>query len=930
MKNIIFYLLFLCSSWVFAQESDITITGVVIDNDTGEPVIGVTISEVGEKNGNGTITDYDGRFSLKLKSKMEATVSVAYIGYGSAKIKISKSEYWQVLMDENGTHVIRNSLLDKENLAPIKLSSLLRNEKDGLGVAYLTNDMPQSYFGENLYNIDNFKSSGKRIVLKKTKIKRYRSGHNVDFTSSIDFSTIGRQPKWQSEFTQGQEGKWLIQDELFSWGASINDIKNAGKNITVYSPDNFFRTGVSFGNSVNIKTPIFNNTGFTNITLGQKKENSPIPLSYKEQYNASLDMKEILTGRFKSDVGIFYNTSYGKLTQQGSNIATLMHSIYTTPPTYDNSNGVSKTNKNAWLNENGSYRSYDPSSVNNPYALINELPDREKNEYLMTYIKTKYEYDEIVWSNNLSYDKQWNSFNNGTLPHISAPRNSIRKDQTANILFNTSFKYYLHKYRPNKSFNLMYDFKHTSDKVDQKNTYLNQIPNSYNKQLIRNSHSLRYSFEIDNNKLRFEIANRHYFSNTMNTDDFKNLFPELGFNLKLNRIFEDLFNNYNNNIVLYGNIKRSVGEVSLIDRSPSVLSTTLEAKNFRNYYEYQLPIYNKNLKPETLVGGELGFRFDRNYNRFSFDINAYNYHTHDLILSRIDNNNNPILSNVGRMRNYGYFIELSYSPKLYGWGNDWGINLQYTFSQGKTKVTALYSDQQFLRLAGFTDIATVFAENDPLGAIYGTTYMRDDDGEIIVGEDGFPMVNSKLSKIGDPTPDFKMTLNPNIYYNKFSLSFCLEYSQGGDKWNGTKAFMDYQGVSENSAKNRNIRGYIFQGVDLSGNQNTKTVDFFNTSAPTLQNRWSRYGMAGIGEENIEKATYLRLSNITLRYTNNRIYNKVIKNISVSLSANNLFLITAYKGVDPSTEMFGYSLAKGLDLFNSPSLRSYSLIVTLGF
>lgn len=55
-----------------------TVSGVVRDAETGEPLVGATIIEVGTSNG--TVTDVDGNFSLKL-TKQATQVRFSYLGY---------------------------------------------------------------------------------------------------------------------------------------------------------------------------------------------------------------------------------------------------------------------------------------------------------------------------------------------------------------------------------------------------------------------------------------------------------------------------------------------------------------------------------------------------------------------------------------------------------------------------------------------------------------------------------------------------------------------------------------------------------------------------------------------------------------------------------------------------------------------------------
>ena len=79
MKRFIlsFLALMLCTI-MYAQEA---ITGNVVDQ-TGEPVIGATVMEKGTSNG--TVTDFDGNFSLKVAAGK--TLTISYIGYQTQEL----------------------------------------------------------------------------------------------------------------------------------------------------------------------------------------------------------------------------------------------------------------------------------------------------------------------------------------------------------------------------------------------------------------------------------------------------------------------------------------------------------------------------------------------------------------------------------------------------------------------------------------------------------------------------------------------------------------------------------------------------------------------------------------------------------------------------------------------------------------------------
>ena len=62
-------------------------TGRVVDN-LGEPLIGVTVMEVGTTNG--AVTDVDGKFSLNLKNP-NAKLAISYVGYTSQTLQASSN-----------------------------------------------------------------------------------------------------------------------------------------------------------------------------------------------------------------------------------------------------------------------------------------------------------------------------------------------------------------------------------------------------------------------------------------------------------------------------------------------------------------------------------------------------------------------------------------------------------------------------------------------------------------------------------------------------------------------------------------------------------------------------------------------------------------------------------------------------------------------
>ena len=88
----------LCSfGMASAQNSDVTtITGTVLEQSSGEPLIGVSVLVKGSKQG--TMTDLNGAFSIR--AKVGETLKVSYIGYTAQEVKVSGAQL-KIRLEEN-------------------------------------------------------------------------------------------------------------------------------------------------------------------------------------------------------------------------------------------------------------------------------------------------------------------------------------------------------------------------------------------------------------------------------------------------------------------------------------------------------------------------------------------------------------------------------------------------------------------------------------------------------------------------------------------------------------------------------------------------------------------------------------------------------------------------------------------------------------
>ena len=86
---------FLLSLQLMAQQR--TIIGTVVDSRDNSAMVGVTVLEKGTTNG--TVTDIDGKFSLKITTKNPVLV-FSYVGYKTIEVNVGNQSVLNVVMQK--------------------------------------------------------------------------------------------------------------------------------------------------------------------------------------------------------------------------------------------------------------------------------------------------------------------------------------------------------------------------------------------------------------------------------------------------------------------------------------------------------------------------------------------------------------------------------------------------------------------------------------------------------------------------------------------------------------------------------------------------------------------------------------------------------------------------------------------------------------
>jgi hypothetical protein len=351
-----------------------------------------------------------------------------------------------------------------------------------------------------------------------------------------------------------------------------------------------------------------------------------------------------------------------------------------------------------------------------------------------------------------------------------------------------------------------------------------------------------------------------------------------------------------------------------------------------NAFERSSILGNADLKAEKTTTFEIGADLKLLKGRMSLDFTYYKATTNDLIVeSKISAASGFTIApiNAGEIVNEGVEVVLSVSPiqtkKL-----KWDIDLNFT--KARNVVTELPEGIDQIELATFSALSSLIVEGEPYGILVGTAYSRNEEGKLIIGSNGWPLTAPQQIKVGDPNPDWFGAVRNTFQFKGFTLSALIDIREGGDIYNGTKGVLNNLGTGEESGLDRDVTGYIYDGVTTTGEVNTIPVDFANPANGAGGIKWRRNGFLGLAEDNIEDGSWIRLRELTLGYAlpSRWFQNNIISEAMISLSGRNLWLHTDYTGVDPETNLRGDTNDTGWDYFNLPNTKSYTLSINLKF
>ena len=278
--------------------------------------------------------------------------------------------------------------------------------------------------------------------------------------------------------------------------------------------------------------------------------------------------------------------------------------------------------------------------------------------------------------------------------------------------------------------------------------------------------------------------------------------------------------------------------------------------------------------------------------------------------------------NDGEIENKG--VDISLTAHIFqGEGFNWSTTINGTYLKNEVKKLAGGPDEILFGQSpapGMVDDVTIIKEGEPIGTFYGFVW----DGLDANGVDKYVDFNNNgqldqgdRKVIGHANPDFTIGWNNSFSYKNWDLNMFFTGAFGAQRLNVQHYAMST--MQGNSKFITNPDAY-FQSFDKIG-QNAFYASLVNdANHQAASSKW------------LENADYFRMDNISLSYNLSK---KVTKfaDLRFTVSAQNLFTITGYKGMDPAGSTFSTGNIDnnaGIDMGAYPCPRTFTFGVRMNF
>ena len=816
-------------------------------------------------------------------------------------------------------------------------------------------------------------SNGVIVITTKSGKGADKGKPTITFSTNLSFDKISTLPELQQEYAQGSGGTF-DPSSPFAWGPKISELANdptyggntdnsytsqygkqsgkyyvpqlaaAGMNpwATPQAYNNmkdFFETGVSWSNNVNVAQRF--DKGNYSFSLGNTTSNGIVPSTGMDRYNVKMSAEAQLHPNWTTGFNGNFVTS--KISKQSTANTSVVATIYNAPVSY-NMAGIPSHIEGDPYTQN----TYRDSWIDDAYWAVdnNQFSERSQRFFGNAFVKyttkfgtdnhkldIKYQIGDDAYTTNYSeiygYGSTWAPTGEDSEYHYTVNElNSlltaaytwnINEEWTLDALIGNEFVDKKTKYEYAYSMNFNFPgWNH----LNNASVFSNE--SQYNKKrTVGNFANLSVAWK---NMLYLSGSIRNDIVSSMPRDNRSFTYPSVS----LGFIFTELAP-LKNNILTFGKIRASYAEVGMAgDYTQSYYYTPSYGGGFYMGNPIVYPIngamayipyykvYDPNLKPQNTKSYELGADLTFLNGLVTLNYTYSRQNVKDQIFEvplAGSTGASSMIMNGGKIHTNTHELTLGVSPVD---TKNFKLDFAFNFSKIDNYVDELAPGVESIMLGGFVTPQVRAGIGDKFPVIYGKSYMRNDEGKIVVDKNGLPM-QGEDAVIGTVSPDFRLGFNTNIELYKFRISAVFDWKQGGQMYSGTAGEMNYYGVSKLSGDMRNTEFIVENSVketgkDADGNSIYAPSDIKVTDAQAYFTR-----RRSIDESYIYDNSYIKLRELSVSYP---VFSKKWLNVNVNVFARNILVWSEMKGFDPEASQGNDNMGGAFERFSLPGTASY--------
>ena len=786
------------------------------------------------------------------------------------------------------------------------------------------------------------------VILIKTKSGK--KGVNITLQSSVEITEISKEPGIQHKFTQGSGGVFssgntqkygpaYADAPVFPAGTMIDLDMNgtvedvSGQRIPNHTGyyDDFWRKGVTTKNVLGFSAGNDKGNLFASFTNVDQRSIVPEDAYRKRSFLIKGDYR--LTDRLAVNVSANYIASDMIVFPTGYRspayaLSTIFNSVYDI--------------KGPWKDGQGNTTFYSKSNYKTtPVWIVKEEQETSNLNRLIGNLGLEY---KIIPGLDLSYRLGVDNFNE--------KRKRVRPIGSPFIIDGDIYDIYINSRNINSDLLLSgsKDILHHTARIN----YLvgnNVFEEHYDRSFIYGQHlNLRGFNDISNAKtvtvtntitnrriigvfgqldieyrkfLFLEFSARNDWSSTLPKSNNSYLYPSVSAGFVFSEFFKPSW-------LTLGKIRASVAKVGNDAHVYSTTNTYYLSSIVAGQSAFSVAnvAKNKAIRPELSTSFEAGADLVFLNELFSLNLTYYKRTTRDQIaLASLPGSTgySSYILNAGVIENKGLEATLSISNLLRKTNHwKWGMNVNFTKNRNKVLTIPDGLKEIIIGQSAWFGASVLVKPGYAYGSLSGSYYERDNQNNLLLGDDGYPIKSTDQKIMGDPNPDWMLNFSNTVSYKNWSLNFLFDCRQGGWLLNESRLAMWYYGSDIDIEKLGTKK--VFAGI-------VKSTGAVNTKEVTLSENYFKSKVSFVDEPGMEDASWVRLRTISLSYRLNPrwLQRTFISGLVLTASGRNLWISTPYSGADPeSASALGPGNVQVIDMFGVPGTKSYSFSLKANF